>query len=874
MSTNGIIVTKNVTLYHYAYILVSNTHSKVSEHSMPQAIPKEKRIISGILAASMILSLFTGFGGSVVAAEASQPGEEDKRGAGKAVSQWGKGDGQIAMPLMLDQSMIGFTGENDTTEVTAYMTDIWYLNTNDNLVISLEEYAAFFPASLDLEEVSYLSRDMRKALESTLAAMDEEKRLSLRAGAEVKLDMKNQFIWEAALEGSDYSDKLEIEPVRWTIYEASRNNAPMIACEAEVRWIGEQPAPRTSTSNGAFSGDATGITDQLINNGNAAENNPGSKDITQESPEVQEFLWEMYKEGGLVQEKSDYDLTPFEERAKAEGLIIGTSDSTDVELDQMLDQLQQEGETTPADSDFNLLDGLDGENGKEKADTATANGAAPAPEAADHVGEDGDQTILDNAVPKVAVPGDEEEAQESREPAEEVRPEESQAPVEENRPEESQAPVEEDRPEESQVPADEDGDESADMTTDVTAEEDGEDHLHLPNYDEFGDTAYFSVRMRSNESIITYGTALCLAGTAEDQPNLLDEGEAKEDSGLTEDGALTTEQQKAAIAQTFNGQDQGPDVASGRVYHIRTFTKKKTDNGDLVPMTYNLSAVMNRLFLDVGGTALKSIGVLDERIAAYDADSGMLTMKTEGRTMVYASGLNSYGDKVYTTAVLEVRDLYYLSSENENELDVKRAVPMVSAGQYHSLALMGDGTVYGWGGGQTGALGSQNRQNTGTPRPVYIKGANGTYEPLTGIVAVAAGSEFSLALTEEGTVYAWGVNMYGQLGVTEAVGDPSYEPLLVLADSDGKNSTEDGKLCNIVAISAGTTHALALANDGTVYAWGRADNGQLGEGDGVAKVERGSDSETSRGDKPGGKCGSWESGGHLCRFRFLPGADS
>ena len=186
----------------------------------------------------------------------------------------------------------------------------------------------------------------------------------------------------------------------------------------------------------------------------------------------------------------------------------------------MLDQLQQEGETTPADSDFNLLDGLDGENGKEKADTATANEAAPAPEAADHVGEDGDQTILDNAVPKVAVPGGEEEAQESREPAEEVRPEESQAPVEENRPEESQAPVEEDRPEESQapmeedrpeesqVPADEDGDESADMTTDVTAEEDGEDHLHLPNYDEFGDTAYFSVRMRSNESIITYGTCL------------------------------------------------------------------------------------------------------------------------------------------------------------------------------------------------------------------------------------------------------------------------------------------------------------------------------------------------------------------------------
>ena len=86
---------------------------------------------------------------------------------------------------------------------------------------------------------------------------------------------------------------------------------------------------------------------------------------------------------------------------------------------------------------------------------------------------------------------------------------------------------------------------------------------------------------------------------------------------------------------------RGPDVANGQVYHIRTFTKKK-DAGAIVPMTYDVKSVMSRLFVDAGGKDLKSIDVLDRRIATYDSDSGLLTMKTEGRTMVYASGLNNY----------------------------------------------------------------------------------------------------------------------------------------------------------------------------------------------------------------------------------------
>ena len=75
------------------------------------------------------------------------------------------------------------------------------------------------------------------------------------------------------------------------------------------------------------------------------------------------------------------------------------------------------------------------------------------------------------------------------------------------------------------------------------------------------------------------------------------------------------------------------------IYHIRSFTKEKKADGTIEAATYHLAPVMARLFQDAGGAELKSVGVLDERIATYNAGTGVLTMKREGRTMVYALSL-------------------------------------------------------------------------------------------------------------------------------------------------------------------------------------------------------------------------------------------
>lgn len=136
------------------------------------------------------------------------------------------------------------------------------------------------------------------------------------------------------------------------------------------------------------------------------------------------------------------------------------------------------------------------------------------------------------------------------------------------------------------------------------------------------------------------------------------------------------------------------------------------------------------------------------------------------------------------------------------------AIVAVAAGDSHALAVDSDGRVWAWGDNWSGQLGLGN--NWATYEPTLIPG-------LEDVVAVTAGEEFSLALHAGGTVSAWGNNGYGQLGV---------------GDYDDRNTPQPVPgLDNVTAIAAGRTqHALALHADGTVSAWGCNDYGQLGNG--------------------------------------------
>lgn len=133
--------------------------------------------------------------------------------------------------------------------------------------------------------------------------------------------------------------------------------------------------------------------------------------------------------------------------------------------------------------------------------------------------------------------------------------------------------------------------------------------------------------------------------------------------------------------------------------------------------------------------------------------------------------------------------------------DVKKV-----AGNYgHTIALKNDGTVWTWGLNSNGQLGIGSTTDSYTP--VQVPG-------LSGIVAVAAGVENGYAVKDNGTVYSWGAGSYGALGTNSTTRATS--PTLISG------------LTGVIDISTRYYNAYALKSDGTVYAWGMGGYGALG----------------------------------------------
>ena len=87
---------------------------------------------------------------------------------------------------------------------------------------------------------------------------------------------------------------------------------------------------------------------------------------------------------------------------------------------------------------------------------------------------------------------------------------------------------------------------------------------------------------------------------------------------------------------------------------------------------------------------------------------------------------------------------------------------------------------------------------------------------LSGAIAVTAGLDHSLALKSDGTVWAWGNNVVGQLGDGSTI-------------RERVSPGQVNGLSDVVAVKAGRGHNLALRKDGTVWAWGNNHLGQLGD---------------------------------------------
>ena len=138
------------------------------------------------------------------------------------------------------------------------------------------------------------------------------------------------------------------------------------------------------------------------------------------------------------------------------------------------------------------------------------------------------------------------------------------------------------------------------------------------------------------------------------------------------------------------------------------------------------------------------------------------------------------------------------------------STPMASTTFNHSCAVVRSGHLYCWGDNQDGRLGT-GAVSAYEPTPTRV-GGTARYR------AVAAGNFHTCALTTEGDAWCWGNNSWGQVGNGTVGGSPILTPQAVGGDH------------KFTAIVSAAWHSCGLEADGTVFCWGGNREGQLGIG--------------------------------------------
>ncbi|MGG3283278.1 S-layer homology domain-containing protein [Paenibacillus solani] len=145
---------------------------------------------------------------------------------------------------------------------------------------------------------------------------------------------------------------------------------------------------------------------------------------------------------------------------------------------------------------------------------------------------------------------------------------------------------------------------------------------------------------------------------------------------------------------------------------------------------------------------------------------------------------------------------------NREAFAAASVAPKLVAGYYHTASLVSSGEVYSWGYGDRGQLGDGTWYTRTTP----VKAKN-----LNHVIDIHSGVRSSMALRQDGTVWTWGANENGQLGIGTI--------------TNVNAPAQVAGLSGIKAISGGLGyHGMALSENGTVWTWGKNDNGELGNG--------------------------------------------
>lgn len=138
-------------------------------------------------------------------------------------------------------------------------------------------------------------------------------------------------------------------------------------------------------------------------------------------------------------------------------------------------------------------------------------------------------------------------------------------------------------------------------------------------------------------------------------------------------------------------------------------------------------------------------------------------------------------------------------------------VVAVACGEHHTMALTSSGQLFTWGYNFYGQLGNNSTTDRLTPGLITITGISGN------IVGIACSRHSSYVITSTGQLLGWGWNNLGQLAANPTTITQMNNPAIITA------------ITNVIAISNGEHHVMALTRDNKIYTWGSNSNGQLGD---------------------------------------------
>ncbi|MFO7968611.1 MAG: hypothetical protein R6U15_00680 [Candidatus Izemoplasmatales bacterium] len=195
------------------------------------------------------------------------------------------------------------------------------------------------------------------------------------------------------------------------------------------------------------------------------------------------------------------------------------------------------------------------------------------------------------------------------------------------------------------------------------------------------------------------------------------------------------------------------------------------------------------------------------------------TIYLDDNNKVFIKGENLYGQ--LGDGSFEDSETFIEITDNFN-LAESEFIKSVSLGEYHGAALTNTGRVFTWGHNSYGKLGVL--PNGDENMPVDITD-NFALEAEDKIAFLTLGRDNGAVISQNGEVFTWGVNAYGQLGNGVSL-NPWEE-----TDHEASNITENFNLEaneQIIKVAIGNNHGIALSNNGRVFTWGSNESGQLG----------------------------------------------